>query len=630
MASNDRSPPSRVPLATPSRAPLATPSRRPYSAFATPSRRPLLSTPLDKTAPRDLLNSVRRSQSFVRHAAISNAPTPHARAAIRALDLRRAAVFTPAKSRRRSIRDQRETPRDILRLLSRSLAPVSEPVPVSSSSSPPDKRSVEGALVEDHEMDVSNGMEYEESTEDDILLNPPELTLPLENGDDDDEEELVAPRSVLLEEETLGNVTVQSMEFPRRATNDIFIGRRLSRTSMGSMLMNESSIVPYQLNSDEVAPDSGFFPNLDLDDLPDRRTSGDMTMQRMDDTSKNDATTEIGNATIEEESLFMHLKEQPPGSPEPFGDISQLANLEAPALDHSMAESAGNDTYMQEDSVVPELNDGAVPSLDDSIIPAQDETIIPAADDTIISAPGNAAALAPDDDDGMFVTDNISQPENPPSDNSAFNDFKLTNGNPSPNADPNADPNHATNHPPILDLESETEHAGGHGPYGATLDPDLEERRREARKQGIRLSAYGIEYPSLPPTVVKKVALMFAQRSGLGKTKLSPETLRQLCMATDWFFEQAGADLRAYADHANRKTVDESDVVLLMKRQRQINKSATLFSQAHKYLPRELLQEIRMPVPPKTKKSRARNTGPVEEEYEEEEEEAEEVDGFEE
>ena len=47
--------------------------------------------------------------------------TPHA---IRALQQRRAAGPTPARDRRRSGRQQRETPRDILRNLSRGMQPI--------------------------------------------------------------------------------------------------------------------------------------------------------------------------------------------------------------------------------------------------------------------------------------------------------------------------------------------------------------------------------------------------------------------------------------------------------------------------------------------------------------------------
>ncbi|KAL5606722.1 hypothetical protein BROUX41_003116 [Berkeleyomyces rouxiae] len=495
----------------------ASPSPNPV-AFATPSQLNAsaaargMRTPLDKTAPRDLLTSVRRGQSSVRHRAVANAPTPHARAASRALDLRRAAVLTPAKGRRKSVRDQRETPRDILRMLSRSLAPMSQTVRSSSSSLSPRKKSPEPSVAGD-EMDVSNRMEYDDNDDDDVLMRRPEFTLPLDE-DDEEGDDLVVPRSMLLEDETLGNLTMQSMEFPRRATNDNLIDRRLSRMSMGSMRFSDVGLQPHQLGSDDVAVDSGFFPQIDLDDLPDQ-TAGDLTMQRLDDTTRNDTTNGNGDMLMsEEESMFVAMRSKSPDSPQPFGDLSRLQNLEEP----------------EQEALQPN------------------------------TSVANAAA-----DMGI-----------------EGNDL-----------------------PPLMELESEDDDRGEIEDIpDIALDPGIQEQRRQARKKGIKVSAYGIEYPSLPQSVVKKIALTFAQRSGLARSKISPETLQQLCLATDWFFEQAGADLKAYSEHANRKTIDESDVALLMRRQRQINSTSTIFSQAHKYLPRELLQEIRMPAAPKMKKSK--------------------------
>ncbi len=60
--------------------------------------------------------------------------TPHGRAAIRENELRRAAALTPGKDRRRSGRQQRETPRDILRQLSKVLAPNTNPVAAFAST----------------------------------------------------------------------------------------------------------------------------------------------------------------------------------------------------------------------------------------------------------------------------------------------------------------------------------------------------------------------------------------------------------------------------------------------------------------------------------------------------------------
>lgn len=72
--------------------------------------------------------------------------------------------------------------------------------------------------------------------------------------------------------------------------------------------------------------------------------------------------------------------------------------------------------------------------------------------------------------------------------------------------------------------------------------------------------------PRLPSGIVKKIATRFA-RSGAGKsTRMSKDTLRAIEQASGWFFEQAGGDLLAYAKHSGRKTIDETDVIALMRR----------------------------------------------------------------
>ncbi|KAF8455129.1 centromere kinetochore component CENP-T-domain-containing protein [Terfezia claveryi] len=109
----------------------------------------------------------------------------------------------------------------------------------------------------------------------------------------------------------------------------------------------------------------------------------------------------------------------------------------------------------------------------------------------------------------------------------------------------------------------------------------------------LKLSRYNLPIPSLPPRLIKKLATNFAGSAGKG---ISNETLTQIIKASDIFFENACVRLGEYAEHAGRKTVGEGDVELLMKRQRILNPQNTMFSLAEKYLPRELLQEIRMPV----------------------------------
>jgi histone H3/H4 len=78
-------------------------------------------------------------------------------------------------------------------------------------------------------------------------------------------------------------------------------------------------------------------------------------------------------------------------------------------------------------------------------------------------------------------------------------------------------------------------------------------------------SRFGIEYPSLQPAVVKKLASTFSKSYG-GNGKINKETLDAFMESSDWFFEQVSEDLAAYADHARRKRIEESDVITLMKR----------------------------------------------------------------
>lgn len=82
------------------------------------------------------------------------------------------------------------------------------------------------------------------------------------------------------------------------------------------------------------------------------------------------------------------------------------------------------------------------------------------------------------------------------------------------------------------------------------------------------ISKHGIPYPSLPASTVKRLATAFARTSGAGSKngKISKEAIAELMQATDWFFEQAGGDLASYAAHRRGKTVEQSDVVALMRR----------------------------------------------------------------
>lgn len=89
----------------------------------------------------------------------------------------------------------------------------------------------------------------------------------------------------------------------------------------------------------------------------------------------------------------------------------------------------------------------------------------------------------------------------------------------------------------------------------------------------VKVSRYGTEYPPFPPAVVKRLANTFSRQYG-GSGKLSKYTLAAIQQASDWFFEQVSEDLADYATHAGRKTIEEADVITLMKRYVSFNFSA--------------------------------------------------------
>jgi histone H3/H4 len=113
-----------------------------------------------------------------------------------------------------------------------------------------------------------------------------------------------------------------------------------------------------------------------------------------------------------------------------------------------------------------------------------------------------------------------------------------------------------------LNIPDQVSEAGTVGAVGGGLrDAPLSRGRKEKK-----LSRHGIPVPNLPSGVVKRLATRFA-RTGTGtKTKINKETLAAIEQASEWFFEQASEDLATYAKHAGRKTMDESDVMTLMRR----------------------------------------------------------------
>ncbi|KAL1797039.1 hypothetical protein ACET3X_005579 [Alternaria dauci] len=190
-----------------------TPFRRATSAGPTPGSRrtPIPRTPGTGLTPRG--GPATRPLPSRRIAPT----TPHA---IRALRERANAARTPGNNRRRSGRIQRETPRDILRDLSRALARDTRPVEPSPQALP--QRTRHSAL------DLPD-------VEDGPNMPAPRLSMPLENMYDDDSFHSAPPRQSLLPDlpDDVDGGTVQSLEFGRRAISEdprfMFGGRQSER-----------------------------------------------------------------------------------------------------------------------------------------------------------------------------------------------------------------------------------------------------------------------------------------------------------------------------------------------------------------------------------------------------------------
>jgi hypothetical protein len=242
--------PAKVVIQTPgakASAGAATPNRRAISAEP-PSSRRSVRTPLDRSLhqPGNLSGG---RQALSASARRNNAPTPHAQAAIRTLDLRRAALLTPGK-KRRSL-ERRDSPFNAIRTLSRVLAPGTQPI----ESSPLDST---GPILEEQDED-----------DDDLPIDRPRLSLNLEADDDSD---LQAPTSHGLEDE---NYTSHSVELARRAVSEQPLDDRTRRTSRFSDYFNASDLL-----SDDAGANSGFFPQGPFEDLGAVATADDETLER--------------------------------------------------------------------------------------------------------------------------------------------------------------------------------------------------------------------------------------------------------------------------------------------------------------------------------------------------------------
>ncbi|ORY60513.1 centromere kinetochore component CENP-T-domain-containing protein [Pseudomassariella vexata] len=371
------------------------------------------------------------------------AATPHGRAAIRARDQRRAALFTPGRARRQSLREQRETPRDLLRNLSRKLAPTSTAID-SSSSPDPNADSTLSALAEGGEDD----------DDDEFPIERPRFSLPLD-GDDDEDSELKPHRSSGLED--LDNYTAQSIELPRRAWSEG--PSRLDRGSLGSVRF--SDYAGPELRSDDVGIDSGFFPPPAMDDY--------------DDDDEGDAFDRLSSEEMRRQTV---------------GRESDFGLIEVPE-----GEAGNESTFFMAPVESPVRNSMGLDGIAENDLPESE------------------------DEEGPTAMSGI------------YDDYQ------------NMDETMPSR---VAEISVK--------------------RPKQLKKNGKKISKHGIEYSSLPQGVVKKLVTIFAKQAGVGKAKIGPDTMAAMMQASDWFFEQLGDDLAAYSKHAGRKTIDESDMITLLRR----------------------------------------------------------------
>ncbi|KAL2816903.1 centromere kinetochore component CENP-T-domain-containing protein [Aspergillus granulosus] len=394
--------------------------------------------------------------------------------------MQRRAANTPGRDRRKSGRGQRETVFDVLRNLSKALAPTSQPI--RSSPQQPPEPELESEIDEIDELDNEPAPER------------PRLSLPLdeveEEDDDDGSPEIRPPRmSLALEDD---DMTHTSVEYPRRATFGQERGR-LSMMSYGARLSENFG--------DATGLESG--------------------------SEDGDATgIVLGEDGGQDETLVSQGAFDRGGDTEDLGRFNFDFNFpspNAPTDDLDQDGPLNDDEGFELPPVDPDL--GAGPESDSS----DDE--------------GAAGGFGL----GLNMPDRVSMSESP-------------------------------------------------GLVGGGLrDEDTVIQGSKQKK----ISRHGIPVPNMPAGVVRKLATRFARARSGPKAKISKTTLAAIEQASSWYFEQVSEDLAAYSKHAGRKTIDEGDVTALMRRQRHLNNTTTVFSLAQKHLPKELLQDMRLAMPPR-------------------------------
>ncbi|KAG0632794.1 centromere kinetochore component CENP-T-domain-containing protein [Tuber brumale] len=443
------------------------------------------------TAAASQRKSVRRTPGAGRLAPLPSKRSARSPHVVRAFEQRRAA--TPGRERRKSGRypAARETPRDLLRALSRQLATTSAqyvPSPAQPTPRPAPRLSYSDRRASDVIFYSDPGHNSED--EDEELPPAPRLSMDLnefEQAEDEEDARLPVPRySLPLENLEDMDYTHTSIEFGRRAVTE-----RPYRPSFGIRL------------SDRFADFNGVAGGSSP------RTGG------YEDGDEREEEDDGGIGVIGDESLASRMSVVNDGDGDVTGDITG-------ALDGNL-----------------DL-DGDEPSF---FLPVPDEG-----------------------GERFTQTDDRGESEN----GTLLNGYAHEAG---------GGDEEEYDLPEVISAQE--------APSSTVPKPAVAIKKK---RKPLPLSRHGIPYPPFPRHAIKKMATKFS-----GST-ISVDTLDALVAASEAFFQQASEDLAAYSKHAGRKVIEDSDVVQLLRRQRQLNSQTTAFSLAQRHLPRELLQEIRMPV----------------------------------
>jgi histone H3/H4 len=350
----------------------------------------------------------------------------------------------------------------------------------------------------------------------------PRLSMPLDDIYEDDSIHEAPPRQSLLPElpDDVDNGTVQSLEFGRRALSED--PRAMARVSERFADFSELGVV-----GEEYEIDGAFINRRPTED-PDQALR-DAINQALDDTEDLDALTDRQGGRQSDVDLGVFGDMDEPD--EPTFRFTIPPRILAPALEEQDDREGQN--FVEEEYLNVEDN---MDVQEEELELEHDADTEAGAEATIQSGMEDEGNAQPDDTMGSLE---IAGWE---SENHAEVDAELQAYREEESA---------------LDRSLQTP--------GQEEHLDTAEKRPRRQRKEINVSQFGHEYPSFPAATVKRIASSLA-KSQSTNAKISKDTLSILVQTTNLFFEHISGDLAAYAKHAGRKSIEDADVVALMKR----------------------------------------------------------------